>query len=445
MSEVLVKIKGTAAGLKAACKEAVSQARESSQKIVEEFKKAKAAARSVGGDAGGAGRKLFGMAGMGGLGVGGAAVGAGAAVANLAIKAYEQYRAEAVQAARAAQDAADAEERRRSKLEASIRANETAAAALDKYAGLGELTNIQTLEATKLIDALNKSYGGLGITIDDVRNKTDAYVSAMAEMAERNKKNREQTIESQIVSLKTAMAQTQDLRDEADSVIGRMFNRDVFGDKAAEYDRQLDTMREKLHALLKEQRELRESNPGEDVRAKADAEKADEAAKKQKEAAEAERKAAEAQAEAERKAAEDRLKLEEKATREYERQMEILKLQREGKDREAAMRKAEFRAEDQFGGELSAEQRSLARERAGNLWDAEQKDEAPAAKAFLALENARSPEITNSLQRIGALGGATSGGIDYTKKTSKTAEDILAEIRKIMAKSPEQQGGMYFT
>ena len=109
------------------------------------------------------------------------------------------------------------------------------------------------------------------------------------------------------------------------------------------------------------------------------------------------------------------------------------------------MRKAEFRAEDQFGGELSAEQRALARERAGNLWDAEQKDEAPAEKAFRVLENARSPEITNSLQRIGALGGASTSGIDYTKKTAKTTEDILAEIRKIMAKSPEQQGGMYFT
>ena len=433
MSEVLVKIKGTAAGLKAACKEAVSQARESSQKIVEEFRKAKAAARSVGGDAGGAGGKLFGMADMGSLGVGGAAVGAGAAVANLAIKAYEQYRAEAVQAARAAQDAADAEERRRSKLEASIRANETAAAALDKYAGLGELTNVQTLEATKLIDALNKSYGGLGITIDDVRNKTDAYVSAMADMAERNKKNREQTIESQIVALKTAMAQTQDLREEADSVWGRMFGGGG-NSQVAEYDRQLDGMREKLHALLREQRELRESNPGEDVRKKASAEKADEEARKQKEAAEAERKAAE-----------DRLKLEEKATREYERQMEILKLQREGKDREAAMRKAEFRAEDQFGGELSAEQRALARERAGNLWDAEQKDKTPAEKAFRALENVRSPEITNSLQRIGAMGGASTSGIDYTKKTAKTTEDILAEIRKIMAKSPEKQGGMYFT
>lgn len=442
MSEVFVKIKGTAEGLKAACKEAVRQAKDSSRKIAEEFKKAKTAARSVGGDVGGAGSKLFGAGGLAGVGLSGAALGAGAAVANLAIKAYEQYREEAVLAAQASQDAAAAEERRTQKLEALIRANETAAAALDKYAGLGEMTNVQALEAAKLLDALNKSYGDLGLTIDDVRNKTDAYVNAQAEMAEQNKKNRADAIDSQIAALKRAMAQTQDLREEADSVIGRI--RNGGGGKVAEYDRQLDSMREKLHALLKEQRKLGESNPGEDVRKRAEAEKADEEARKQKEAAEAERKASEAQAEAERKAAEDRLKLEEKATREYERQMELLKLQREGKDREVAMRKAEFRAEDQFGGELSAEQRSLARERAGNLWDAEQKDEAPAAKAFRALENARVPEITNSLQRIGALGGAASG-IDYTKSTAQTAKDILDAVTKIANKPAEtQSSGMTF-
>ena len=442
MSEVFVKIKGTAEGLKAACKEAVAQAKESSHKIAEEFKKAKAAARAVGGDAGWAGGKLFGAGGMAGLGVGGAAIGAGAAVANLAIKAYEQYREEAVQAAQASQDAAAAEERRTQKLEASIRANETAGAALDKYAGLGELTNVQTLEATKLLEALGKSYGNLGITIDDVRNKTDAYVNAQAEMAERNKKNRADAIDSQIAALKTAMAQTQELREEADSVIGRI--RNGGGGKVAEYDRQLDSMREKLHALLKEQKALRESNPGEDVRKKAEAEKSDEEARKQKEAAEAERKAAEAQAEAERKAAEDRLKLEEKATREYERQMELLNLQREGKNREAAMRQAEWRAEDQFGGSLTEEQRALARERAGNIWDVQQKEEEPAAKAFKALENARVPEITNSLQRIGALGAGGATGIDYTKSTAQTTKDILAAVNKIASKAESQQNVMTF-
>lgn len=444
MSEVFVKIKGTAEGLKAACKEAVRQAKDSSRKIAEEFKKAKAAASAAGGPVGGTGGKLFGAAGLGGMGLGGAAVGAGMAVANLAVKAYEQYREEAVQAARAAQMQAEAEDRRTQKLTASIRANEAAAAALDKYAGLGEMTNVQILEATKLLEALGKSYGDLGLTIDDVRNKTDAYIAAQAAMAEKNKKTQLDAVESQIAALKTAMQQTKDLREEADSAIGRFFHRDGSGDKVAEYDRQLDGMREKLHELLKEQRKLGESDPGEDVRKRAEAERADEATKKQKEAAEAERKAAEAQAEAERKAAEDRLKLEEKATREYERQMELLKLQRDGKDREAAMRQAEWRAEDQFGGSLTEEQRALARERAGNIWDAQQEEEEPTVKAFKALENARVPEITNSLQRIGALGGASSG-IDYTKSTAQTAKDILDAVTKIANKPAEtQSSGMTF-
>lgn len=443
MSEVFVKIKGTAEGLKAACKEAVRQAKDSSRKIAEEFKKAKAAASAAGGPVGGTGGKLFGAAGgMAGMGLGGAALGAGAAVANLAIKAYEQYREEAVQAARAAQMQAEAEDRRTQKLTASIRANEAAAAALDKYAGLGELTNVQTLEATKLLEALGKSYGDLGLTIDDVRGKTDAYIAAQAAMAEKNKKPQLDAVESQIAALKTAMAQTQDLRAEADTAWGRIMNGG--GGKVEEYDRQLDAMREKLHALLRQQRELSESDPGGDVRKRAEAERADEIAKKQKEAAEAERKAAEAKAEAERKAAEEKLKLEEKATREYERQMELLKLQREGKDREAAMRQAEWRAEDQFGGSLTEEQRALARERAGNIWDAQQKEEEPTAKAFKALENTRVPEITNSLQRIGALGGAASG-IDYTKTTAQTAKDILDAVTKIANKPAETQtSGMTF-
>ena len=441
MSDIFVKIKGTSEGLKAACKEAVRQAKDSSLKITEEFKKAKAAASSVGGPAGSAGGKAFGAAGLGGMGLGGAAVGAGMAVANLAIKAYEQYREEAEQAARAAQMQAEAEDRRTQKLTASIRANEAAAAALDKYAGLGEMTNVQILEATKLLDALGKSYGDLGLTIDDVRNKTDAYIAAQAAMAERNKKTKMDAIGSQIAALKTAMAQTRDLRDEADSVLGRI--RPGGAGKVEEYDRQLDSMREKLHALLRQQRELSESDPGGDVRKRAEAERADAIAKKQKEAAEAERKAAEAKAEAERKAAEEKLKLEEKATREYERQMELLKLQREGKDREAAMRQAEWRAEDQFGA-LTEEQRTLARERAGNIWDAQQKEEEPTVKAFKALENARVPEITNSLQRIGALGGAANG-IDYTKSTAQTAKDILDAVTKIANKPAEtQSSGMTF-
>ena len=445
MSEVLVKIKGTAAGLTAACKEAVSQARESSKKIAEEFRKAKAAARSVGGDVGGAGGKLFGAGALGGMGVGGAALGAGAAVANLAIKAYEEYKSAQIEAAKAAQYAAETEEKRGQKLEASISANEAAASALDKYAGLGELTNVQTLEATKLLDALGKSYGDLGISIDDVRNKTDAYVNAMAEMAEKNKRSREESIRNQIDSLKSAMKETKALRDDADTMLGRLMNGG--GSKVEEYDRQLDTMREKLHALIKEQRDLLESDPGGDIRKKAEAEKADAAVKKQKEAAEAERKAAEEQAAAEKKAAEERLKLEQRATREYERQMEILKLQQAGNEREAAIRRAEFRAEDQFGGELSDEQRALTRERAANLFDAAVKKEGPEElPVFSALSNARSPEITNSLQRIGALGGPASAaaGTDYAKKTSKTTEDILTALNKLVERPAEQNAGMYF-
>jgi len=108
------------------------------------------------------------------------------------------------------------------------------------------------------------------------------------------------------------------------------------------------------------------------------------------------------------------------------------------------MRQAEWRAEDQFGGSLTEEQRALARERAGNIWDVQQKEEEPAAKAFKALENARVPEITNSLQRIGALGAGGATGIDYTKSTAQTTKDILAAVNKIASKAESQQNVMTF-
>ena len=493
--DLLVKIKGTVKDFIDACKRAVSESDTSARKIKENFSDASAGARAAGGAAGGAGGRLLGAANIAGMGTGAAAGMAGAAVANLAVKAYQEYTAELERNAQVAQDQAAQEERRAAVLEKTISQNENAARSLESFAGAGELSNVQTLECQKSIDKLNAAYSGLGLTVDDVRNKTEKYVEAQARVASENKQQRMDSMTTQINRMSEAIQRLQEQRKEADSFWGRLDPRGGGQSGVDAIDKQLDELRAKYVDLVKQRGELDRTDPAADVRAKAAAEAADAEAKAaaaaQKRAASVEEvisaeqreneiqkmrlqglerelairqaieKAEKAKGEAltgeeaarvsaaaaERfdAAAEGRKKkLTEREERKYNQQIEILTLQQQGDNREAAIRRAVYAAKEQYGDAFDQSIEDMIRDREGKIFDLSNPQK-PEAKTAKTPDEIALPQITNRLQRIGALGGPMTTGPDYNKKTANTASAILQELKVIASKEPATAGtGMFF-
>lgn len=468
MAGFTVKIMGTAKGFVAACKQAVTEAKISSKKIKQEFDKAKQGAASTGGPAGGAAGKLFSAGGMAAMGP--AAAGAAALTATIAAgtAAYELYRKSVQEASEASLANAKAVEQAADSKKKLMDADQNAMTQLITLSNTEELSNVQRLEACKIIDQLNSRYKNLGITIDDITSKNGKLHEAEGKMARAQIEARKKDIERQLAQNRGTRSDLEFQRDSAGVKIWGT-NMQIGGEADAKSAQEkISAIVEKDIALRKELNELNKKNPEAEAKALADAKKADASEKAKKQADDLEQKQnssvqnalenarrnAEYQdmknkglerelaiqkaidALADKKggyltddeisqmeqiagnqfdadAAAKLAKLEADSLKDFEQKFKIQQLICAGKLREAEIQKAINDAEAKNGAPLSDEQRKTVAERAGILYDNDPNRNK--GSAFQSAPNQSA--ITNNLIRIGANAAFGAINRDYDKQT----------------------------
>lgn len=221
------------------------------------------------------------LAGGGAIGIIAAGI---ASLGKIAVTAYRNWINGMKEAGELAQrnaanirEAAEANEQLRQKSDGYL-------SRLSELSSAEQLSNANKAEAQKLIADLAKSYGDLGIKLDETTGKLSGVDEAMAKKLQRDKDRRIAEMEAELKQLQADNDAQADVRDNAGfKVWGRRGQKDGFlaeltlggeadateaGQKIAENAKRINELRKQIH-------EQRRTDPAADYRAKRQAENAD--------------------------------------------------------------------------------------------------------------------------------------------------------------------------
>ena len=138
---------------------------------------------------------------------------------------------------------------------------------LQELSSAERLSNSQKAEAVKLIGDLKKSYGDLGIKVDEVAGKLTGVDSAVVKKLQRDKARRSAEIEAELKQVQSEIKQQREIRDTAGIPIWFGGNTRVGGEeetKAA--SQQIEELSKRAAELNKKRLEVRRSDPVEEFR-----------------------------------------------------------------------------------------------------------------------------------------------------------------------------------
>lgn len=115
----------------------------------------------------------------------------------------------------AIREAAEATEQQRQKNEANWKSLKSLKESLDTLSITERASNAQKSEAIRLIQQLSKSYGNLGISIDETTGKIIGYDKAYASVLEKDKKRRLAAINAEMKTNRAEIDQREAQRDSA--------------------------------------------------------------------------------------------------------------------------------------------------------------------------------------------------------------------------------------
>lgn len=154
-----------------------------------------------------------------------------------------------------------------------------------------QLSNSNKAEALKLISDLRKSYGDLGIVLDETTGKLSGVDEAMVKKLQRDKDQRIRELETELKQLQSDNAAQADVRDNAGVKVwgfrgqkGGFFSELMFGGEAdiKEAGQKIAENAKRMMELRRQLGELRRTDSVADYRAKRQAENADMAAEVKK-------------------------------------------------------------------------------------------------------------------------------------------------------------------
>lgn len=154
-----------------------------------------------------------------------------------------------------------------------------------------QLSNSNKAEALKLISDLRKSYGDLGIVLDETTGKLSGVDEAMVKKLQRDKDQRIRELETELKQLQSDNAAQADVRDNAGVKVwgfrgqkGGFFSELTFGGEAdiKEAGQKIAENAKRMMELRRQLGELRRTDSVADYRAKRQAENADMAAEVKK-------------------------------------------------------------------------------------------------------------------------------------------------------------------
>ena len=175
----------------------------------------------------------------------------------------------------AIREAAEATEQQRQKNEANWKSLKSLKESLDTLSITEKASNAQKTEAVRLIGLLSKSYGNLGISIDEATGKIIGYDKAYASVLEKDRKRRLAAINAEMKNNRSEIDQREAQRDSA-GVSGwwllglpqlLRWNKNTRIGGAEEVEKQNARIEElnKLNQELNAERvRLEKSNPGKD-------------------------------------------------------------------------------------------------------------------------------------------------------------------------------------
>ena len=221
------------------------------------------------------------LAGGGAIGIIAAGI---ASLGKIAVTAYRNWINGMKEAGELAQrnatnirEAAEANEQLRQKSDGYL-------SRLSELSSAEQLSNANKAEARKLIADLAKSYGDLGIKLDETTGKLSGVDEAMVKKLQRDKDRRIAEMEAELKQLQADNNAQADVRDNAGfKVWGRRGQKDGFlaeltlggeadakeaGQKIAENAKRINELRRQIH-------EQRRTDPGTEYRAKRQAENED--------------------------------------------------------------------------------------------------------------------------------------------------------------------------
>ena len=220
---------------------------------------------------GGAGKFLetF-LAGGGGIGIIMAGVGAAITMIGTAYNTLRQRL----------QENAEQFSRNSASIRETAEANEAVRQKTDGYlsklqelSSAEKLSNSQKAEAAKLIGDLTKSYGDLGVKIDEVTGKLTGVDAAVVKKLQQDKSKRTAEIEAELKQIQNEIKQQQEIRDTAGIPIWFGGNTRVGGEEETKAAGQkIEELTKRAAELNKKRVEIKRSDPVEEFRKKQKAE-----------------------------------------------------------------------------------------------------------------------------------------------------------------------------
>ena len=220
---------------------------------------------------GGAGKFLetF-LAGGGGIGIVMAGV---ASLGKMVATVYNNWR-------QRLQENAEQYSRNSASIRETAEANEAVRQKTDGYlsklqelSSAEKLSNSQKAEAAKLIGDLTKSYGDLGVKIDEVTGKLTGVDAAVVKKLQQDKSKRTAEIEAELKQIQNEIKQQQEIRDTAGIPIWFGGNTRVGGEEETKAAGQkIEELTKRAAELNKKRVEIKRSDPVEEFRKKQKAE-----------------------------------------------------------------------------------------------------------------------------------------------------------------------------
>ena len=144
---------------------------------------------------------------------------------------------------------------------------------LQELSSAEKLSNSQKAEAAKLIGDLTKSYGDLGVKIDEVTGKLTGVDAAMVKKLQQDKSKRTAEIEAELKQIQNEIKQQQEIRDTAGIPIWFGGNTRVGGEEETKAAGQkIEELTKRAAELNKKRVEIKRSDPVEEFRKKQKAE-----------------------------------------------------------------------------------------------------------------------------------------------------------------------------
>ena len=148
-------------------------------------------------------------------------------------------------------------------------------AQLEQLASQESLSNANKAEAKKAIGELTKAYGDLGIKLDETTGKLTGVDSAMIKKAEKDKSRRIKELNAELKELQNANQQQAEVRDKAGIPVWFGGKYRIGGKETSEAAaKQIAENNKRISEIMRQRKELMDSDPAGELRAKKQAETA---------------------------------------------------------------------------------------------------------------------------------------------------------------------------